>query len=267
MVCLDNSTHYLDIVILVDFIAYALVWLPQYTQVSRFVAALNFGVLGLAILAATQPAWLPDKTIPLLSLNISFITLFFLLINSIGDITFVFLTTILLGPVAYAGREHIVYWFDAQLNYNISDFQIAVGCVILFILSLYLYSCAHNSSWVQAFISTLVYCILVVIGIRVLWIEGSKLSNTTLCCGKDHEDSECPFVFHWPFYLLITLLFIVRFYLLYRVRRKSKKSLETATATVEEQEPLVFVRRSRYLHNESNRLRTSERSMGDNDHV
>lgn len=104
MVCFDNSFHYLDAVIIVNFIAYLLIWLPQYTQVSRFVAALNFGVLGLAVVAATQSAWLPDKTIPLLSLNISFITLFFLLLNSIGDIAFVFLTTVLLGPVAYAGR-------------------------------------------------------------------------------------------------------------------------------------------------------------------
>lgn len=90
----------------------------------------------------------------------------------------------------------------------------------------YLYSAAENSRFVQQFSSTVIYSVLCAIGIRLLWIQAfrSQSVDDPVCCGEDHPDSECPFVFRLEFILVLIALVTGRLILsLYCYRRCFKR--------------------------------------------
>ncbi len=212
MVCLDNSSYYLNIVIYVDLAAFLIVCLPQYTRMSNLVASVNFAVVALAIYSALLPDYVPADTLPLFSLNASFILFFFLVFDAVGTIAFVFLSVILLGPVALVARTHVQYWFQAQFSVDIPDSTLAIGAAVACLLAVYIYSVAENSTSVNRVVSSVVYSILVAIGIRTLWIQTDRSESVydPVCCGTDYPDKYCPFILNSTFFFLLILLIVLR---------------------------------------------------------
>lgn len=246
MVCFDNSAYYLDAVIAANIIVWLTVFLPQYIYIGRLVASLNFSVIALTAYTATFPNQAPGQTIAILGLNLSFVVLFLYAIDAVGSILFVFATVLFLGPITFVAREHISHWFNAQLGWPITDFEMAIGAAVLAILLAFVYAYAGQNRNLQLVLVSGIYSLLVAVGARALWIQFERDSHPTdsFCCGPDYEDYTCPFIFKLPFVLLFVFLFVIRLLLVFYtckspVVKATQDTFEYESVSTEEIAPLL----------------------------
>lgn len=217
MVCLDNSTHYLSVVAYSNFLAYCLICLPQYTQVSKLVASLNFSVLALTAYTAIAPNYVPGSTLPLLTLDASFLLLFYLLFDAAGTILFVYAAVVFFGPILLVTREHVQSFTEQQFGFQPSDFALGIIGLALIIVTVYLYSAAQRNRAFESVLVSAVYSALCAIGIRYVYIQIHH-SSSEYCCGEDYEDNQCPILFNWLFVVLFVTLAVGRLAAIYVLR-------------------------------------------------
>lgn len=244
MVCFDNSAYYLDAVIVANIIVWLTVFLPQYIYIGRLVASLNFSVVALTAYTATFPNQAPGQTLAILGLNLSFVVLFLYALDALGSIAFVFATVLFLGPITFVARDHISHWFNAQLGWAITDFEMAIGAALLAILLAFTYAYAHQNRDLQTVLVSMVYSLLVAVGARALWIQFERDSHPTdsFCCGPDHDDYNCPFIFKLPFVVLFVTLFAARLLLVFckcKPVKTNQEAVEYESVSTEEIAPLL----------------------------
>ena len=230
MVCLDNYTHYFDIVVCINILCYALIFIPIYPRLVRLLFALNFGVLGVAVLQAVWPAAVPDNQLAYISLNLTFFALFGVIVNVLGSAAFFVATLLLLGPMSIAGHEHIHHWLQSQFGFDVSDAVLIVLIALVFLIMVLIYSAAEKRDSIQFIVITALYSFLAVFGLRILIIEylvqaDKGEDQTKLCCGSDYPDHACPFIFGIWFIIFFSIAFIFRLvigYHYYNAKHKQK---------------------------------------------
>lgn len=236
MVCLHDSFQFLELLAGLNVFAYCAIALPQLPVVGTFVAACNFAAFAVMALLALNSEWVPTDTLALVMLLVAFIGFFYTVLESGGAVISSLLGGLLVGPIAIQSRSHVHSWL-AKHSIDISDLVLVILILILLVIGLYVYGLSKNSVWLQLAVSNAIFAFLLVFSLRAFVIQHYLLNNDEqMCCGKDAETRQCPFVFNWWMLLLLAFAFVFRLVLSgMSLRAKQRRILLAQVQNIERQ--------------------------------
>lgn len=228
MVCLHDSFQFLELLAGVNVLAYCAIALPQLPVVGTFVAACNFAAFAVMALLSLNSDWVPTDTIALVSLLVILGMFFYTLIDSGGAIVSSLLGGLLVGPIAIQSRSHIHTWLAKHLV-DVSDLFLVILILVALVILLYVYGLSKNSVWIQLAVSNAIFAFLLVVSLRAFVIQRYVLEGEEqMCCGKDFETRQCPFVFNWWMLLVLAAAYVFRLVLSSLALRAKHKRLVLA---------------------------------------
>lgn len=234
MVCMHDSFQFLELLAGVNVFAYCAIALPQLPVVGTFVAACNFAAFAVMALLSLDSDWVPTEALALVSLLVIFILCFYAILDSGGAVVSSLLGGLLIGPIAIQGRSHVHAWLATHLV-DISDLALVILILVALVVMLYVYGMSRNSVWLQLVASNAIFAFLVVFSLRALVIQKYVLSDEEqICCGKDVETRQCPFVFNQWMLLLLATAFAFRLVLsALSLRAKHRRQLLAQVQSIE----------------------------------
>jgi hypothetical protein len=209
MVCFSDSWRFLDVLAVLNLVAYVWVHLPQLPVVGTFIAACNFAIVAVMALLSVNPDWVPDQALPLVALLAAFVVFFYWLLNASCGLASGLAGGLLAGPIAISQRTHVHEWL-ARHAVDLDDAVLIAVLLLAILLGVYLYGIARNNLWLQLLTTNAVFAFLFVITARAFVIRQLVISDDSLCCGKGVDDQRCPFVFNWWMILLLCVAFVLR---------------------------------------------------------